>query len=122
MKTSFLYFLRNRLAENPDFINDNKTDLCASLQHTIVSILMDKLVKAAAITGAKDIAIAGGVSANSGLIAGLRAEGAKRGWNVFVPERKFTTDNAAMIAITGYYKLRAGKTCSLDASPYPAGV
>ena len=104
LKTNFLYFLRDRLKEDPDFIEKNKPDLCASLQHTIVSILLSKLIKAAAETGIREIGIAGGVSANSGLreAAGIEAE--KRKWNLYIPELGFTTDNAAMIGITGYYK------------------
>ncbi|MDE5709026.1 MAG: tRNA (adenosine(37)-N6)-threonylcarbamoyltransferase complex transferase subunit TsaD, partial [Alistipes sp.] len=108
LKTSFLYTLRDRVAEDPDFIERHKADLCASLQHTVVSILLDKLVKASKQTGIRDIAIAGGVSANSGLRDGIVAEGRKRGWRTFLPEFKFTTDNAAMIAMTGYYRYRNG--------------
>ncbi|MDE5623627.1 MAG: tRNA (adenosine(37)-N6)-threonylcarbamoyltransferase complex transferase subunit TsaD, partial [Alistipes sp.] len=108
LKTSFLYTLRDRVAEDPDFIERHKADLCASLQHTVVSILLDKLVKASKQTGIRDIAIAGGVSANSGLRDGIVAEGKKRGWRTFLPEFKFTTDNAAMIAMTGYYRYRNG--------------
>ncbi len=104
LKTSFLYFLRDRLKEDPDFIGKNKADLCASLQHTIVDILISKLVKASQITGIKDVGIAGGVSANSGLRNDFIREGQKRGWNLFIPEISYTTDNAAMIGITGYYK------------------
>ncbi|MDE5695687.1 MAG: tRNA (adenosine(37)-N6)-threonylcarbamoyltransferase complex transferase subunit TsaD, partial [Alistipes sp.] len=92
-------------------------DLCASLQHTVVSILLDKLVKASKQTGIRDIAIAGGVSANSGLRDGIVAEGRKRGWRTFLPEFKFTTDNAAMIAMTGYYRYRNGEFSTLDVSP-----
>ena len=104
LKTSFLYFMQKKVAENPLFVEQNKYDLCASLQETIVSILMEKLIKASAKTGISEVAIAGGVSANSALGERLKQEGEKRGWNVFVPERRFTTDNAAMIAITGYFK------------------
>lgn len=104
LKTSFLYFMRDRVKENPNFIDENKADICASIQYTIVDVLLDKLIKAAKQTGIKEITISGGVSANSGLRDTLIAEGEKRGWNVFIPEFKFTTDNAAMIAITGYYK------------------
>jgi N6-L-threonylcarbamoyladenine synthase len=104
LKTNFLYFLRDRLAENPDFIEKNKADLCASIQCTIIDILIDKLVKASKETGIKEIGIAGGVSANSGLRDALKHEGLIRGWNIFIPELKYTTDNAAMIGITGYYK------------------
>ena len=117
LKTSFLYTLRDRVAENPDFIEQRKADLCASLQHTVVTILLDKLVKASKQTGIRDIAIAGGVSANSGLRDGIVAEGRKRGWRTFLPEFKFTTDNAAMIAMTGCYRYRAGQFSSLDVAP-----
>ena len=117
LKTSFLYTLRDRVAENPDFIEQHKADLCASLQHTIVSILLDKLVRASKQTGIRDIAIAGGVSANSGLRDGIEAEGRKRGWRTFLPEFKFTTDNAAMIAMTGYYRYRNGDFSTLDVAP-----
>jgi N6-L-threonylcarbamoyladenine synthase len=117
LKTSFLYFLQKKTAENPAFIEENKVDLCASVQKTIIDILMNKLIKAAAQTGIKDIAIAGGVSANSGLIDRLCRNGKKYGWNVFVPERKFTTDNAAMIALTGYFKYRKSLFSTLDAVP-----
>lgn len=117
LKTSFLYFLRDRVAENPNFIEENIKDLSASLQKTIVDILLNKLIKAAKEYGIKDIAIGGGVSANSGLCEAIRAEGVKRKWNTFIPEFRFTTDNAAMIAITGYYKYQKGEFCSLDASP-----
>jgi len=104
LKTSFLYFLRDRLKEDADFIEKNKADLCASLQHVIVSILIGKLNKAASLTGIREIGIAGGVSANSGLREGIKEEAVKRNWNLFIPEFRYTTDNAAMIGITGYYK------------------
>ena len=117
LKTSFLYTLRDRVAENPDFIEQRKADLCASLQHTVVTILLDKLVKASKQTGIRDIAIAGGVSANSGLRDGIVAEGRKRGWRTFLPEFKFTTDNAAMIAMAGCHRYRAGQFSSLDVAP-----
>ena len=117
LKTSFLYTLRDRVAADPDFIERCKTDLCASLQTTVVEILLDKLVKASKQTGIRDIAIAGGVSANSGLRDGIVAEGAKRGWRTFLPEFKFTTDNAAMIAVAGYYRYLRGDFASLDVSP-----
>lgn len=117
LKTSFLYTLRDEMALNPNFIEERKADLCASLQATIVDILFDKLVKAAKSTGIKDIAIAGGVSANSGLRNGIVAEGERRGWRTFVPEFKFTTDNAAMIAMSGYYRYRNGDLSSFDVSP-----
>ncbi len=117
LKTSFLYTLRDAVAEDPDFIEKHKADLCASLQATIVRILLDKLVRASKDTGIRDIAIAGGVSANSGLRDGIVAEGQKRGWRTFLPEFKFTTDNAAMIAMAGYYRYRNGEFSSLDVSP-----
>lgn len=117
LKTSFLYFLRDRLNENPSFIEQNKEDLCASLQFTIISILLDKVEKAARKTNITEIAIAGGVSANSGLRSALTQLGAKNGWNVYIPEFRFTTDNAAMIAIAGYYKYLNGEFSSQDVIP-----
>lgn len=117
VKTSLLYFLRDNLAENENFIKENINDICASFQRTLIDVLMNKLDKAAKATGIKDIVIGGGVSANSELRQRIVAEGEKRGWRTFVPEFKFTTDNAAMIAIAGLYKFRAGLTCDLDAAP-----
>ena len=117
LKTSFLYMLRDAVAGDPDFIERNKADLCASLQGTIVEILLDKLVRASKDTGIRDIAIAGGVSANSGLRNGIVEQGLKRGWRTFLPEFKFTTDNAAMIAMAGYYHYQHGDFSSLDVSP-----
>lgn len=117
LKTSFLYTLRDASATDPDFVEKNKADLCASLQHTIVEILINKLIKASKATGIKDIAIAGGVSANSDLRNGIVEAGRRRGWRTFLPELKFTTDNAAMIAAAGYYRYMAGEISSLDVSP-----
>ncbi len=117
VKTSLLYFVRDRIAEDPDFMEKNKENICASFQKTLIDILMDKLIKAARQTGIKDIAIGGGVSANSGLRQRVEAEGRKRGWRTFLPEFKFTTDNAAMIAIAGYYHYLAGERTSLDVAP-----
>ena len=117
LKTSFLYTLRDAVKENPNFVEEHKADLCASLQHTIVEILLDKLIKASKATGIKDIAIAGGVSANSGLRNAITEAGKRRGWRTFLPELKFTTDNAAMIAVAGYYRYMAGELSSLDVSP-----
>lgn len=117
LKTSFLYTLRDAMAGDPTFIERNRADLCASLQATIVSILIDKLAKAAREYGIRDIAIAGGVSANSGLRDGIEAEGRRRGWRTFLPAFKFTTDNAAMIALSGYFRYRSGRFASLDAAP-----
>lgn len=118
LKTSFLYFLRDRLQENADFITERQADLCASLQRTIIEILMDKLVKAAKMTGIREITVAGGVSANSGLQNALRSEAKKRHWNLFIPKFAFTMDNAAMIAITGYYKYQNGEFAGMDAVPF----
>lgn len=104
LKTSFLYFIRDALKEDPDFIEKNKNDLSASIQRVIVEVLMDKLKLAARQTGIKEIAIAGGVSANSLMRSELLETGKELNWNVYIPEFEFTTDNAAMIAIAGHYK------------------
>lgn len=117
LKTSFLYFLRDNIAENSNFIEENKADLCASLQKTIVDILLNKLIKASKETGIKEIAIAGGVSANSGLRKGIEEMGRRRKWNTYLPPIKFTTDNAAMIAVSGYYNYLQGNTAPLDIAP-----
>ena len=117
LKTSFLYTLRDAVAKDPELIERHKADLCASLQTTIVEILLDKLIRASKETGIRDIAIAGGVSANSGLRNGITETGARRGWRTFLPEFKFTTDNAAMIAMAGHYRYRNGEFASLDVSP-----
>ena len=117
LKTSFLYTLRDAVAQDPDFIEKHKADLCATLQSTVVSNLLAKHVKAAREYDIRDIAIAGGVSANSGLRNGIVEEGRKRGWRTFLPEFKFTTDNAAMIAMAGLYRYRAGLFSSLEVSP-----
>ena len=117
LKTSFLYTLRDAVAADPDFIEKHKANLCASLQSTIIEILLDKLVRASKETGIRDIAIAGGVSANSGLRSGITEAGRRRGWRTFIPEFKFTTDNAAMIAMAGYYRYRQDEFATLDVSP-----
>ena len=104
LKTNFLYFLRDNIKENENFIEDNKADLCASLQHTIVEILLSKLKRAVKETGIREITVAGGVSANSGLRNALKENADKFGWNLLIPKFEYTMDNAAMIAITGYYK------------------
>ena len=117
LKTAFLYFIRDRLKENKDFIKQNRNDLCASIQRTIVEILTDKLEKAFLQTGISEIALAGGVSANSGLRERIKWLAKKHGWKVFIPEISLSTDNAAMIAMTGYLKFLAGEFAGLDSSP-----
>jgi N6-L-threonylcarbamoyladenine synthase len=114
LKTSVLYFLQK---QTPEFIASNLADLCASVQHTIVQILLKKLVKAVNQTNVKQVCIAGGVSANSGLRNGLLALGAKKGWEVFIPDFSYCTDNAAMIAITGYHKFLQQQFESLSVNP-----
>lgn len=117
IKTSLLYFLRDRLKEDPDFLKDNMADICASFQKDLIDILLKKLILAAKQTGIRDVALSGGVSANSGLRGRIEEEGRKRGWNTFLPPLRFTTDNAAMIAITGYYRYGRGLFASLDTAP-----
>ncbi len=117
LKTSILYFLRDNMKENPNFIQENLAGICASVQDRIVSILLKKLNKAAHQTGIKEIAIAGGVSANSGLRTELEKMGRKEGWNTYIPKFEFCTDNAAMIAVTGYYKFLKGEFAGQDAMP-----
>lgn len=121
LKTSFLYFLRDNLRMNPDFISNNLNDLCASLQHTIVETLIHKLKMASKQTGITEIAIAGGVSANSGLRNAIIDMQQKANWVVHIPEFQFTTDNAAMIAVAGYYKLLKGEYASQSLTPYSRG-
>ncbi|HAN76341.1 MAG TPA: tRNA (adenosine(37)-N6)-threonylcarbamoyltransferase complex transferase subunit TsaD [Bacteroidales bacterium] len=116
-KTSILYFIRDQIAINPNFIEENRADLCASVQRTIVEILMAKVKRAVRETGIKQIALAGGVSANSGLREAFAEFAQKERITAFIPEFKFTTDNAAMIAITGYYKFLQGEFASLDMVP-----
>ena len=118
LKTSFLYFLRDQLKENPEFIEENKADLCASLQKTIIDILIKKLKRAAIDLGIKEIAVAGGVSANSGLRDALIDLGKRHHWKVHIPPFAYTTDNAAMVAQAGYYKYLKGEFCPVDAAPY----
>lgn len=118
LKTSFLYTLRDRLAEDPDFIERHKADLCASLQYTIIDILMDKLKKAAKDYNIKEVAVAGGVSANSGLREALLTAARRHGWTMHIPKFAYTTDNAAMIAMTGYFRYLDGQFAELDAAPY----
>ena len=118
LKTSFLYFLRDQLKENPEFIEENKANLCASLQKTIIDILINKLKKAAKDLGIKEIAVAGGVSANSGLRDALIDLGKRHHWKVHIPPFAYTTDNAAMVAQAGYFKYLKGDFCPIDAAPY----
>lgn len=118
LKTSFLYFLRDRIKENENFIEENLNDLCASLQKTIVEILMQKLKKASKETGIKQIAIAGGVSANSGLQNALKEYSQKFGWEVSIPRLGFSLDNAGMVAVTGYYKYLGKEFVGQDTVPY----
>lgn len=117
IKTSLLYFVRDEMAKDPEFMEKNKEDICAGFQKALIDILMDKLIKAAKQTGIKEVTIGGGVSANSGLRSRIEEEGRKRGWNTYLPEFKFTTDNAAMIAIAGYFHYLNGERCSLDVAP-----
>lgn len=118
LKTSFLYKLRDELALNPDFIEQNKEDLCASLQYTVIEILMDKLRKAAKALGVKEVALAGGVSANSGLRAAFEDHAKRFGWKIHIPKFAYTTDNAAMIAMSGHFKYQDGIFAALDVAPY----
>jgi len=118
LKTSFLYSLRDWIQEDPDFIEHHKNDLAASLEHTIVDILMDKLRKVAKDLNIKEVAVAGGVSANNGLRNAFHEHAKKYGWKVFIPKFSYTTDNAAMIAITGYYKFLDKDFCSIDKPAY----
>lgn len=118
LKTSFLYSLKEWLKDDPDFIEHHKTDLAASLEATIVDILMDKLRKAAKQYKIKEVALAGGVSANNGLRNAFRDHAQRFGWKIFIPKFSYTTDNAAMIAITGYYKYQDKDFCPIDAPAY----
>ena len=118
LKTSFLYLLRDALKQDPDFIEKHKADLCASLQRTVIEILLSKLKRAVQDTGIRRVAVAGGVSANSGLRNALLDSGKRYGWDVFIPPFAYTTDNAAMIAQAGYFKYLDGELCSIDAVPF----
>ncbi len=118
LKTSFLYTLRDGLKSNPNFIEENKADLAASLQQTIIDILLEKLRKAVEQTGVRTVAIGGGVSANSGVRKAVADYCGANGLKAFIPARKFTTDNAAMIAMAGYFKYQAGEFCRYDEVPF----
>lgn len=119
LKTSILYFLQKNLKENPHFIQENLNDICASVQERIITILMKKLRKAARQTGIKHIAIAGGVSANSGLREALEKWGHTEGWQTYIPKFQFCTDNAGMIAVTAYQKYLKGQFVGQDIAPTP---
>jgi N6-L-threonylcarbamoyladenine synthase len=118
LKTSFLYFLRDELKKDPDFIEKNKNDLCASLQKTIIDILMEKLYQASVNLDIDEVAVAGGVSANSGLRNAFEAYSHQYGWKIHIPRFAYTTDNAAMVAISGYYKYLNGEFAAPDVAPY----
>lgn len=118
LKTSFLYFLRDQLKDTPDFIEQHKADLCASLQATVIDILMNKLKRAALDLDVRQVAVAGGVSANSGLRQAFINYGKRYHWAVFIPPFSFTTDNAAMVCQAGYFKYLDHDFCPIDAVPY----
>ena len=118
LKTSFLYLLRDKVKENPHFVEENLNDLCASIQATVVDILMNKLRKAAKELNINQVAVAGGVSANSALRQSFLDHGTKYGWEVYIPPFAFTTDNAAMIAITGNFKYQQGDFCAISEVPF----
>ncbi|MBL6448305.1 tRNA (adenosine(37)-N6)-threonylcarbamoyltransferase complex transferase subunit TsaD [Fulvivirga sp. 29W222] len=117
IKTAFLYFLRDNKAKDPDFVKKNVNDICASLQYSLVKMLMQKLKRASNETGIKEIAIAGGVSANSGLRAELTSLANEKRWNVYIPDFQYCTDNAGMIAMAAHYKYLTGHFSPLDVSP-----
>jgi N6-L-threonylcarbamoyladenine synthase len=121
LKTSILYFIRDELKKDPAFIEKNREDLCASVQSAIVEILIRKMMAAASTTGITRVALAGGVSANSALRHALLSAGKEKGWEVFIPPFEFTTDNAAMIAMAGYFKYLKGEFGSQAAIPYARG-
>jgi N6-L-threonylcarbamoyladenine synthase len=117
IKTAFLYFLRDEKKKNPDFIAQNMNDICASLQRQLIRMLMSRLERASKQTGIKEVAIAGGVSANSGLRQTLTSTGEKLGWRVYIPAFEYCTDNAGMIAIAAHFKYLRGDFCSLEVTP-----
>jgi N6-L-threonylcarbamoyladenine synthase len=117
IKTAVLYFLRDRLAENPNFITENLADLCASIQYTLVEMLLIKLKVAMKEYGITEVAIAGGVSANSGLRGALSDLSQRKGWNLYVPEFEYCTDNAAMIAMAAHFKYLRGEFVGYDIAP-----
>ena len=117
IKTAFLYFIRDEKKKNPDFVTENLPDICASLQHTLISMLLSKLELASAQTGIREIAIAGGVSANSGLRRRLQLLAEKRNWNLYIPAFEYCTDNAAMIAMAAHFKYRKKEFSTMDVTP-----
>lgn len=119
IKTSILYFLQEKVKHNPDFVIENLNDICASVQYTLIKMLLQKLRKAAKQTGISEIAIAGGVSANSGLRKALHELGAKEGWKVYIPRFEYCTDNAAMIAMAAHFKFENKDFCEQTVSPLP---
>lgn len=122
LKTSFLYFLRDRIAENPNFVEENKNDLAASLEATIIDILMRKLIKASKDTGIRHVALAGGVSANTALRQAFLDMQERNIWTIYIPKFAYTTDNAAMIAMAGHYRYLDGKYCDLSTPPFSRTV
>ena len=117
IKTAFLYFLRDEKLRNSDFVVENMADICASLQHRLVNMLMQRLIKASKQTGIKEIAIAGGVAANSGLRKEMKKYAEKLKWEIYIPEFQYCTDNAAMIAMAAHYKFLKGEFCGLEIAP-----
>jgi N6-L-threonylcarbamoyladenine synthase len=118
LKTAILYFLQKEKKKDPQFVETHLADICASIQQAIVTILLKKIRKAVRQTGVKAVALAGGVSANSGLRQGLSALGEKEGWQTFIPRFEYCTDNAGMIGVAGYYKYLKGEFCGQDVAPY----
>lgn len=119
IKTAIMYFLRDNVRANPPFVDEHLADICASIQHTLIQMLLGKLKKAARETGIRDVAIAGGVSANSGLRTALTQTGADLGWRVFIPKVAYCTDNAAMIAMAAHFKYQQNEFVGQDVSPLP---
>ena len=122
LKTSFLYQVRDFIKEDADFIEKNRADLCASFQRAVIETLMDKLKRAVKDTGVRRVAVAGGVSANSGLRGAFQDAAQRYGWDIFIPKFSYTTDNAAMIAVAGMFKYMAGEFDTIDSVPYSRTV
>lgn len=122
LKTSFLYLVRDYLKEDPEFIEKSRADLCASFQRAVIETLMDKLKRAVKDTGIKRVAVAGGVSANSGLRGAYQDAAQRYGWDIYLPKFSYTTDNAAMIAVAGMFKFMDGEFDSIDSTPYSRTV